>query len=226
MPGPLLPFPPVPPPFTWAWPLRPSAQCTAFPPSSTHNSGPLHCLCFSPGTLFLTPSSTSCLSTHMTPPTPSHSSPCPLLCFPLTPTPWKWLTRLCYTSMYAHVTNVFQSGGGWVSKGGLRGCPGLPNTQVWQCHRSWQPQPRWDGKISPPLPSPGPVSPEPRRTCSWSLASLGSSEWTSSLTSAPVRHARCLGSSGQPGGSPCGAHGGSGGTQHQAWHRGRMRPRW
>lgn len=47
-------------------------------------------------------------------------------------------------------------------------------------------------------------------TCSWSWASLGSSEWMSSLTWALVRHARCLGSSGQLEGSPCGAHGGSG----------------
>lgn len=66
------------------------------------------------------------------------------------------------------------------------------------------PSPGGDGKHEPTTPKPRPGEPWPQRTCSWWLASRGSSEWRSSLTSAPGRHARCLGSSGQPGGSPCG----------------------
>lgn len=62
-------------------------------------------------------------------------------------------------------------------------------------------------------------------TCFWSWASLGSSEWMSSLTWAPGRRARCLGSSGRPGGSPCGAHGGSGGDSAPGLAS-RRSPRW
>lgn len=75
--------------------------------------------------------------------------------------------------------------------------------------RSTQAQAGWE-KMRPPLPSPQPGEPL-APTCSWSSASLGSSGWRSSRTWAPVRRARCLGSSGQLGGSPCRAQGGNAG---------------
>ena len=106
-------------------------------------------------------------------------------------------------------------------KGGPRRVIRPPDAVVWLCQHSRQAWAQTGGRMNGPTTPKPPGSACPQApTCFWSWASLGSSEWMSSPTWAPVRRARCLGSSGQPGGSPCGAHGGSGGIEHQAWHQG------
>ena len=223
--------------------------CQAF----KHTSGPLHVLCFLPGTLLplpchhqsiltgptphlalnsnLTPRETSSLSSQLTPAI-LHCNLC--FIFLLSSLPGSSLLysvtldcqlceagAVCPADCSLAERGMHKALSGCVSEEDPGECPGPPATLGWSCPRSRAALSPDRGKKEWARHTQAPRLSMPQApTCFWSWASLGSSEWMSSPTWAPGRRARCLGSSGQPGGSPCGAHGGGGGIQHQAWPQG------